>query len=213
MASRSKGDLTEHQQNLVIDILDERIEEQSKLKKIAESEGKGNQGRKRAQEILDFVSAKVQKHIEGIKHHAERLEIYQFIAEDLELVHCRYTPEESTASEEEVETTTRAPPIGARCRFTPDSEEEDADSNAERVRNLGETLGTVKQEDDKGGDWLNKKQPAKESNQATKKAQIAQDHQKARAWAAERPPNPRVYSSPANLKAVQEQEKKKKGRK
>jgi hypothetical protein len=89
MASRSKGDLTEHQQNLVIDILGERIEEQSKLKKIAESEGKGNQGRKRAQEILDFVSAKVQKHIEGIKHHAERLEIYQFIAEDLELIHCR----------------------------------------------------------------------------------------------------------------------------
>ena len=102
-------------------------------------------------------------------------------------------------------TTTRASAIRARCRFAPDSEEEDEeDSNAERVRNLGEKFATVKQEGDTDDDWLNWKQPAKEAKQAAKKAQIAEGHQKARAWAAERPPNPRVHLSPANLNAVQE---------
>ena len=106
---------------------------------------------------------------------------------------------------------------GARCRFAPDSEEENTfeeDSNAERVRNLGEKVTTVTQEDDQDDDWLDGKKPAQTTKKTTKKAQIAEGKDKARAWAAERAPNPTVHSSPANLKAVQERkqaEKQKKG--
>jgi hypothetical protein len=199
MTSSNVSDLTEHQQKIVIDDIDKRIEEQDK----------DNQGRKRPQEILDFVRVKIRKHFEGIKHHAEKLEIYQFIAEDLELVHCRYTPEGSVASDGELgtapTTTTRATTLRARCRFAPDSEEEDEeDSNAERIRKLGEKFAAAKQEDDSDCDWINTKLPAKTTKQTAKKAQIAEEHAKAREWASQRPPNPKVHSSPANLKAVQE---------
>mmetsp|Transcript_1723 Transcript_1723/g.2641 ORF Transcript_1723/g.2641 Transcript_1723/m.2641 type:complete len:103 (-) Transcript_1723:42-350(-) len=88
-----------------------------------------NQGRKRPQEILDFVSAKIHMHFKAIKYHAEKVEIYQFIAEDLEQIYCRCTPDESVAfgeaGDSSTRTTTRDPDSRTRYRFAPDSEEED----------------------------------------------------------------------------------------
>ena len=71
------------------------------------------------------------------------------------------------------------------------------------MRELGEKFTSAKQEDD-GED---KKLPAKAVRQISKKEQIAEGHQKARAWAAARPHNPRIYSSPANLRALEKQGK------
>lgn len=173
-----------------------------------------------AEEVSEFVSSKIKRHIEAIQHHTERLAKYRAIENGLSEVrfltgHIYARPE----SEQELEEKKQARPTGARCRFTPDTDidvddivpeweaEPEDIINAERVRRLGERFVNIKQEEDQDSDDdLNKKPPAKGSNQekkTTKRTLIAEGHARARAWAAERPVNPRVYSSPANLRAIQ----------
>jgi hypothetical protein len=173
-----------------------------------------------AKEVSEFVRGKIKRHTELIQHHTERLEKYRAIENGLSEVrfltgHINTRPE----SEQEQEEKKQVRPTGARCRFTPDTDIDEDDIipeweaepedfiNAERVRRLGERFVNVKREEDQDSDDdLNKKPPTKRSSQekkTTKRALIAEGHARARAWAAERPANPRIYSSPANLRAIQ----------
>jgi len=160
-------------------------------------------------EILAFVREKIKKHTEQVNYHIERLETYRAIESGLceTRANTSYADIHSTIGGNE-----HSEQRGARCRFTPDPEYEEeyiipeweADTedteNAERVKHLGEIFAPPKREE--GDDnWKNQKLPAKAN---TKRNQIAEGHARARAWAAERVANPRVYSSPANLRAVQE---------
>jgi len=97
-----------------------------------------------------------------------------------------------------------------------------AKHNSKGNKSPKEKTITVKQEEDQDSDYLDKKKPAQiykkkptqTTKQTTKKILIAEGHAKARAWVAERSPNPKVHSSPANLKSIQErkQEEQKKRR-
>ena len=159
-------------------------------------------------QALAFIKRKIQKHTDLINFHIERLETYRAIERGLQ-----GSAAPSNYSYQLPAINSGISQKGAQCRFTPDPESDVEDfilewtteteeaGNAERVRELGEKFTSTKQEDD-GED---KKLPAKATGQISKKERIAEGHQKARAWAAARPHNPRVYSSPANLRALEEQ--------
>ena len=173
-----------------------------------------------AEEALEFIRGKIKRHTALIKHHNERLEKYRAIENGLCQVRF-LTGHIYAKPEEEQEHNTQS---GARCRFTPDPDDDEDNiipkweaepedfTNAERVRRLGEKFAAVKQEEDQDSDDdLNRKLPAKGNShpkRVSKKALIAEGHAKARAWAADRPPNPRMQSSPANLRQSRKERRK-----
>ena len=85
--------------------------------------------RKHLDDILDFLRAKLKKH-------TEKVEIYKYLEEDLELIYCKYTPDASVTSQQEtrsvaVVASKQAPQQGACCRFTPDPNDKDFYVNSE----------------------------------------------------------------------------------